>query len=143
MIPLIIIYGYKIRRNVIGWTARRCERCECVQPFECCELFKSEHIYYIHGREKNVGLVLACDFCQMSVGVPQRGLERDALRIEPHWTRAQGLQALVDRTNPVLGRVPARTQPTPRALHALLESANERASAVRSPRKDLKRLTNL
>jgi hypothetical protein len=126
--PLVIIYGYRISLERVGWTARRCSRCRKAQPFECFDQWKSNHIYFIHGKVKSIGLILICNFCETSVGLAPNSPEAKALKCTRTWMRSEGFNALVEKTNPKLGYVPVSEKPGRQELFALLESANERAS---------------
>lgn len=127
-IPLIIIYGHRIGLDRMGWTARRCPRCQKVQAFECFDQWKSNHIYFIHGKAKSISLIVICNFCETSYGLAPRSAEAKEMKFTRVWMRAEGLNALVEKTNPQLGYVPAADKPGRQELFALLESANERAS---------------
>lgn len=128
MIPLIIVWGHKISLYKLGWTAHPCRRCRKVQAFECLDRAKQSHVYYIYGKEKSIGRVLICDFCETSVAFAMRSKEEKALVIDSHWNRTKPLQELVNSTNPRLGQVPVSDKPTRDELFALLESVNERSS---------------
>lgn len=127
-IPIVVIYGYRTSFDRLGWTARLCSRCRKVQPFECFDKLRSNHVYFIYGKEKSVELLLICDFCETSVGISPRSKEAKALAVERNWTKADGLQVLVEKTNPQLRRVAVSDKPSLRELFALLESVNERSS---------------
>jgi len=127
-IPLVIVWGYRLEVERVGWTARRCSRCQKVQAFECFDQWKSNHVYFIHGEAKSIGKVLICDFCETSVGLQPNSAEAKSLTCTRSWTKKDGLNALVEKTNPSLGHVPVPEKPGLRELLALLESINERAS---------------
>ncbi len=127
-IPIIIVYGSRTNFDRMGWTARLCTRCRKVQPFECFDQLKSEHVYFIHGKEKSVGLILICDFCETSIGLAPNSQEARSLKVTRLWQKSEGIELLVERTNPQLDRVTAFDQPTRQELFALLESVNERSS---------------
>jgi hypothetical protein len=80
----------------------------------------------MYGKEKSVGQVLTCSFCDTGFGVDPK--IQGALKIDSTWKRMDGLQALVDKTNPQLGKVPVSDQPSREELFALLESVNERSN---------------
>lgn len=128
-LPIILVYGYRTRLQSAGWTARLCERCEKVQPFECFDQLRSEHIYFIHGKEHAVGRVLICDFCETGVALPAGG-KAPPPGLSREWRRGDGVRALAAKTNPELGQVAESGEPTPKELAALLESANEQSNAV-------------
>lgn len=128
MIPIIIVWGHKISLYKLGWTARPCLRCRKVQAFECFDQAKQSHVYYIYGKEKSIGRVLVCDFCETGAGFSMGSKEEKVLVVDSHWNRTKPLQELVNSTNPRLGQVPVSEKPTRDELFALLESVNERSS---------------
>jgi len=127
-IPIIIVYGYRITLERLGWTAQHCPRCGKAQPFECFDRLKSNHIYFIHGKEKSIALVLICNFCETGYALPPKSPAAKGMKFTRVWMRADGFQSLVEKTNPGLGQVPVSERPGQQELFALLESANERAS---------------
>ena len=126
-IPLIIVHGHELSTERMGWTARHCSRCKRVQAFECFDKWKSNHVYFIYGQAKSVGQILICDFCETSVGLEANSAEAKALRCSRMWSKKDGLNVLVEKTNPGLGHVPVTDKPGRQELFALLESINERA----------------
>jgi hypothetical protein len=68
--------------------------------------------------------VIQCSFCGTGYSVKQKG----ALKFDRYWKRMDGVQALVDRTNPQFGNIPASDRPSREELFALLESVNERSN---------------
>ncbi|HEV7394973.1 MAG TPA: hypothetical protein VGN86_00570 [Pyrinomonadaceae bacterium] len=127
-IPIIVVYGYRTKLDPLGWTARSCTRCRRVQAFECFDQMKSSHVYYIYTKEKNVGRILICDFCETSIGFAPNSQEATAMGIARAWKRKDRLQSLVDQTNPRLGQIKIPDKPTREELFALLESVNERTN---------------
>lgn len=127
-IPLVLIHGYTLEIERIGWTARRCSRCKKVQAFECFDQWKSNHIYFIYGETKSIGHILICGFCETSVGLVPNSAEAKGLKCSRVWKKQDGLNALVEKTNPKLGHVPVTDKPGRQEIFALLESMNERAS---------------
>ena len=130
-IPLVIVHGHELSRERVGWTARFCSRCKKVQAFECFDQWKSNHVYFIYGKAKSIGQILICDFCETSVGLTPDSAEARSLRCSRMWVKEDGLNALVEKTNPALGHVPVTEKPGRQELFALLESMNERASPYR------------
>src|ERR1044072_3867623 len=98
---MILIWGYRRQLNSMGWTAYKCERCKKVQAFECFDNVQANHVYFIYGEGKSIGHVIQCSFCGTGYSVRQKGL----LKFDRYWKRMDGLQALVDRTNPEFGRI--------------------------------------
>lgn len=129
-IPLILVYGHRTRLAPLGWTASLCKRCEKIQPHECSDQLRSDHIYFIHGKERTISLVLTCDFCETSTGLSPNSKEAKSLRLSRTWRSEDGVQALADETNPALGYVFASARPTDKELVALLQSINERSSSA-------------
>jgi uncharacterized CHY-type Zn-finger protein len=127
-IPLVIVYGSELSVERLGWTARRCSRCQRVQAFECFDKWQSNHVYFIHGQAKSVGQIVICDFCETSFGLKANSAEAKSLRCSRMWSKEEGLNALVEKTNPALGHVAVTDKPGRQELFALLESMNERAS---------------
>ena len=127
-IPIIIVHGHELSIERVGWTARRCKRCQKVQAFECFDQWKTSHIYFIYGKTKSLGQILICDFCETSVGLQANSPEAKNLKTSRIWRKENGLNALVETTNPALGHVPVSDKPGRQELFALLESLNERAS---------------
>lgn len=72
--------------------------------------------------------ILICDFCETSVGLAADSAEANSLKHSRMWTTKDGLNALVERTNPTLGHIAVTDKPGRQELFALLESMNERAS---------------
>ncbi|MBV9956912.1 MAG: hypothetical protein JO360_00770 [Acidobacteria bacterium] len=131
-IPIIIVYGSRTNFDPLGWTARECPRCRKVQPFQGYDKVQSKHVYYIHGKEKSIGLILICDFCETTYGLRPNSSEAQETRFTRMWRREEGLGALVEKTNPRLGQVAHFEQPTRQELFALLESVNERSSPYKT-----------
>jgi hypothetical protein len=127
-IPIILVYGYRRTMEPLGWTARMCNRCRRVQPFEAYEQMQSNHIYYIHGKAKSIARIVICDFCETSIGLKPKSKEAKDMMVSGTWKRKDGLQALVDATNPQLGQIRIPEKPTREELFALLESVNERTN---------------
>lgn len=127
-IPIVIVFGYEQTVDHVGWTARRCSRCRRVQAFSCFEKWRTSHVYYIQGKSKNIGQILICNFCETSVGLAATSAESKSLKCSRTWKKEDGLNALVEQTNPALGRVPITDKPGRQELFALLESMNERGS---------------
>ena len=127
-IPLIFVYGSELSVERLGWTARKCSRCRRVQAFECFGKWKTNHVYFIYGKTKSIGQILVCDFCETSIGLAAGSAEAKGLRCSRVWKKAEGLNALVEKTNPALGHVPLTDKPGRQELFALLESMNERAN---------------
>ena len=94
-IPIVIVYGYELTVDQVGWTARRCSRCRKVQAFSCFDKWKTSHVYFIHGKAKSVGQILICDFCETSVGLPAKSAEAKSLKCSRTWKKEDGLNALV------------------------------------------------
>lgn len=127
-IPIIVVYGYRKTLEPLGWTARACHRCRRVQAFEAYEQMQENHIYYIHGKAKSIGRVVICDFCETSIGLKPKSKEAKDMIMTRMWKRQEGLQALIDKTNPQLGQIRIPDKPTREELFALLESVNERTN---------------
>src|SRR5258705_8682482 len=127
-IPIIVVYGYEKSLQPLGWSARYCRRCAREQAFERFDQFQSNPIDYIHGKEKNIGRVLICGFCETSIGFAPNSKDATEMKVIRAWKRQDGLQALADKTNPALGQVKLREKPTKEELFALLESVNERTN---------------
>ncbi|MFI5174775.1 MAG: hypothetical protein ACHQKY_07960 [Terriglobia bacterium] len=71
--------------------------------------------------EKPVSVAVVCSFCRSSFALPAS----TKLRFDPQWQRTDELQVLVDRTNPALGRVQQRVEPSVWAVLALLRSLED------------------
>ncbi|HXD33163.1 MAG TPA: hypothetical protein VN643_18720 [Pyrinomonadaceae bacterium] len=126
-IPIVLVYGYRKTLVPLGWTARECHRCRRVQAFEVYEEMQENHIYYIHGKAKSIGRIVICDFCETSIGLKPKSKEAKEMMMNT-WRRKDGLQALIDKTNPKLGQIRIPEKPTREELFALLESVNERTN---------------
>ena len=123
-LPIVILYGHKVELEELGWTAEVCQRCKKVQPFSVYDQIRTDHVYFIEVSSKEIGKIYTCDFCETSFVLPKG----TAVKTDFGWRREQGLQPLVDRTNPQLGQLMPMSLPTPMELEALLLSINERSN---------------
>ena len=123
-IPFLIVWGYRDSFSPLGWTARKCPRCQKVQPFQAYKRTRAHHIYFIHTRDEEIGTVVACDFCDSNYGLKKS----EAVHLDPRWKRHHGLEALAKTTNPDLLPLPPRALPSEQELFALLESTNEKGN---------------
>jgi len=99
MIPIYVSFGYEETRLRQGWTAGVCPFCETLQPHEVFEVYRETLLYHINVDDTSrVWTLVRCDFCLFSYVV----FQRDQIIVDAAWTPAQGVAALVARTNPDL-----------------------------------------
>jgi hypothetical protein len=116
----MLIVGYRAASKYKGWTALRCERCERALPFMVIENTTAHSVYLIE-LLKNVRTIVVCDFCGSAFDA------QDEPAIIRKWSAKDGLQVLVDATNPSLGSVDDSKKPTDAQLKALLDCTAEQA----------------
>lgn len=124
-IPIVIVWGSRDSFARLGWTARKCPRCQKVQPFEAFHQTRAHHIYYITVQKEEKGTIVACDFCDSTFALEKS----ETPKFDAKWSRSLGLEALVRTTNPGLPVTP-KTKPSDQELFALLESTNEKGSVL-------------
>ncbi|MCK5801597.1 MAG: hypothetical protein KAI66_02135 [Lentisphaeria bacterium] len=103
-----------------GWTARECPDCKCVQPIRVLDC---QHRWDDMGENwyERQGWLLRCGFCRNEYLHPVRP------ELHREWEAEDDLQALVDRTNPELGRIDPRTEHSDAELRALLRGIEHHA----------------
>lgn len=109
-----------------GWTAQDCPYCQCVQPFTLFDRRCIDRVYFIKVMDRPWGVVTVCDFCGATI-------EHDGrmqMVYSTDWESAQGLQTLVDQTNPHLGRILCDTKTADQELRALLNQSRTKAMAA-------------
>lgn len=119
----MLIVGYRATSAYKGWSAMRCERCECVQPFKVIENITAHSVYFIEVL-KNVERIRVCDFCGSAFVAQQKP------RMTKKWAAKDGLQALIDATAPDLGPVDNNRKPSDVQLKALLDCIAEQTKAT-------------
>jgi hypothetical protein len=120
----MLIVGYRAASTYKGWSALRCQRCECVQPFRVIENTTEHSVYFIQ-LLKNVELILVCNFCGSAFAAQQKP------RITKKWSAKDGLQALVDATHSDLGPIDPSRKPSDVQLKALLDCVEEQTKATK------------
>src|SRR5258708_1342388 len=130
---MFVIHGYRIKvGNRVGSSAWRCDACQRIQAFGMHQLFKQKHIYFIPTSKDRLPDILVCGFCQGWRSAPSRTL-LPYPAVDPDWTRADGLQKLVDSTNPELGQVVETAGPTRNEVLALFTNAEEISTSRNGP----------
>ena len=125
---MIIIWGHRIRFIFRGHMAGSCWRCGIIQPFECHARLRTDHVYFIiNSRERYIGEMLVCTFCQTQF-VVSRAEDLKNLVVDAKWTRRDGLEALIAETNPKIGTAPGPGAPSTRQFLALLQEAQARSA---------------
>ncbi|MGH9764952.1 MAG: hypothetical protein ACREDR_43025, partial [Blastocatellia bacterium] len=79
------------------------------------------------GRERYVGEMLVCTFCQTQF-VVSRAEDLKNLLVDAKWARRDGLKALIAKTNPQIGTAPGAGAPSTRQFLALLQEAQARSA---------------
>jgi hypothetical protein len=121
---IVVIRGKSVERYTKGWTALPCPRCKKIQPFVCEDAYQSKSLYFVEYANSKIGELITCNFCGTSYATKE-GL---AIDIDTFWDPSQGLQVLVDKTNPELGKVPTQDGHTDDELLALLMSIKDESS---------------
>src|SRR6185369_4548070 len=125
-IPIVIVWGYRDSSARLGWTARECDRCEMPQPFTVQRRTRASHIYFVTVSRQDLGIFVVCNFCESAYGL----YKEEIPAVDPHWTKAQGFEALAQKTNPDLLPLPAVPRPTESELVALLAATDEKGSVL-------------
>lgn len=116
MVP--ISFSSELEYQAQGFLADNCLSCDEVRAFCCYRAVRAWKLFDAKVRDQSLELVVICCFCRMSFALPpDANAQVDAL-----WHPEDGLQVLVDRTNPALGTVRQRNQPSGRAIQGLLRS---------------------
>ena len=102
----------------LGWLADTCSNCEEVRAFFGYRLMNTWKWLGATVDERAVTEAVICSFCRMAFAFPA-GIP---LQVDTAWQEEDGLQDLVDRTNPALGIVQQRSEPSAQAVLGLLRS---------------------
>lgn len=106
-----------------GWTARYCKLCDRLLPFLVINQISRDSIHFIPISKDNV-LLAVCDFCGNIEAV------KPTIIWQETWKPEDGLQKLVDATNPNVGKLVNDPVPTDTQLKALLNVIARRADAT-------------
>ena len=123
----VIIHGKKFRASDKGWTALFCPRCKCAQAFLIQDNYQKDSLYFIEIAETKIEQLATCDFC----GTTNACDTTDQFELDPDWDRKDGLQALVNSTNPGLTPVEHRERRGDQELEALLQSVHEKGAVAK------------
>src|SRR5262245_60540914 len=104
-------------RQTLGWLAEKCPTCREVRAFLCHRSGRAWKIFAATIDERAVSMLAVCSVCRASLTLPVA-----TRRVDTTWRQGDALQVLVDRTNPELGTVPARSEVSPQTVIELLNS---------------------
>lgn len=114
--PFIFITGKQTSLEPLGWSARRCERCQCVVPFMILNRASRRTVYFVEVFASHEVAALCC-FCEDLIGLSEMPV------ITKDWVDSEGLFALVKNTAPeLLPEVGDAAEPSERQFLALLDT---------------------
>lgn len=107
--------------QALGFLADKCPNCGEVRAFLCYRLLRAWKLFGATLDERTVTVALVCCFCRMAIKLPPD----TTLQLDTEWQQEEALQVLVDRTNPALGKVRQRIEPSGQAILGLLHSLED------------------
>jgi formate hydrogenlyase subunit 6/NADH:ubiquinone oxidoreductase subunit I len=117
-----IRYGYVERGTFIGWVAVKCNYCQTIQPHGCYDVSRHETLYSVKVMpSRRTSKRLVCSFCNESFDVPTK----TSITLEQNWNPQQGIQQLVNSTNPALGVADKKLNRSNNEIKAILTRMEE------------------
>lgn len=104
--------------QALGWLADNCPNCGEVRAFLCYRLLRAWKLFGATVNERAVNVAIVCCLCRRAFSLPAATNPQ----VDTQWQQEDGLQVLVDRTNPALGTVRQRSEPSGQAVLGLLRS---------------------
>ena len=108
-------------RQAVGWVGENCPNCGEVRAFLGYKMVRAWKLFGATVDERTVNVAIVCCFCRLAFALPAD----TGLQVDTAWQHEDGLQLLVDRTNPALGTVRQRDNPTGQAILGLLRSLED------------------
>lgn len=119
---IVIRFGYEESGQLIGWLADRCHFCGEVQPFGCYQTARATQVGGVtvssaipHSKR------IVCQFCNEATDFPLDA----SIQVNRDWEPRDGLQLLVDTTNPEIGRLPKKERRSLSEARAVLLRSEE------------------
>lgn len=117
-----IKYGYIEKGKFIGWLAISCSYCRTVQPAGCYDVNRQNTLYDIKvSRSRAVSKRLICSFCNEEVNLQPN----TPIKLDANWNPSQGIQQLINSTNPALGIVVKARNRSANEIKAILRRIEE------------------
>ena len=117
-------------RQPLGFLADKCPNCDELRAFFAYRLLHTWKWFEAKLDERVVSQAVVCCLCRMAFALPAA----TTIQVDTSWQQEEGLQVLVDRTNPALGTVLQRHEPSDQAVLWLLRSLeNQHRNFVELP----------